>query len=243
MAKNHVDRPMKMMIYNSRLNSIRETTIVPSHNWGGKTLLGASIRFCQVDDVADRVWHVAGVVYEGPAHKAGLIPQKGNHSFPSHHASYHVAVDWIIGSPDIALNCADDFYNLMIHNQKRQVRLLVFNIEKEQVREVSVIPDFHWGGSGCLGCDVASGALHRIPPPNLDMMPPKPAVISEATTTDGNSFHDAPLVSADQPKEPTTVQPFPQQQAAKTIPQLNLDPIPGFEDSIDNNSNDLGFLQ
>lgn len=54
----------------------------------------------------------------------------------------------------------------MIHNQRRPVRLLVFNFDQEAVREVSVTPDFEWGGQGCLGCDVASGALHRIPSPS-----------------------------------------------------------------------------
>lgn len=54
----------------------------------------------------------------------------------------------------------------MIHNQRRPVRLLVFNLDQETVREVNVTPDFEWGGQGCLGCDVASGALHRIPPPS-----------------------------------------------------------------------------
>lgn len=54
-------------------------------------------------------------------------------------------------------------YNLLIHNQKRAVRLLVYNIDTDSVREVTVVPNFEWGGEGCIGFDVASGALHRIP--------------------------------------------------------------------------------
>lgn len=80
MAKNHIDRPMKMAVYNSRLDSQREVTIVPSRSWGGKTLLGASIRFCQVNGAVDRVWHVVDVTLNSPAHAAGLIPLKGNTS-------------------------------------------------------------------------------------------------------------------------------------------------------------------
>lgn len=91
MAKNHVDRPMKMTVYNSRSDKAREVTIIPSRTWGGKTLLGrrcnsagaptlllgASIRYCQVSDARDRVWHVLDVSYDSPAHRAGLIPQNG----------------------------------------------------------------------------------------------------------------------------------------------------------------------
>lgn len=66
-----------MSVYNSRLDTLREVSIVPSRNWGGKTLLGASIRYCQASEVNDRVWHVLEVSFESPAHRAGLIPQKG----------------------------------------------------------------------------------------------------------------------------------------------------------------------
>ncbi|PJF18150.1 hypothetical protein PSACC_02038, partial [Paramicrosporidium saccamoebae] len=176
MAKNHMDRPMKMAVYNSRLDTTRTVSIVPSHGWGGKTAL--------VTEVNDRVWHVIDVSFESPAHRAGLIPQK----------------DWIIGSPDIALNSSDDFYHLMIHNQKKPVRLLVFNIDQEAVREAVVVPDFDWGGQGCLGCDVASGALHRITPPTG---PPLPVPTAEA------------------------VPPLPNITGSTT--HANLQPIPGFD--------------
>lgn len=40
MARNHIGRPMKMIVYNARSDSTREVTIIPGNNWGGKTLLG-----------------------------------------------------------------------------------------------------------------------------------------------------------------------------------------------------------
>src|SRR5690349_11729504 len=95
MAKNHVDRPMTLMVYNSRIDATREVIITPSYAWGGKNLLGAVIRFCTINNAPDRVWHVLEVSINSPAHTAGLIPYK----------------DWTIGSPDIALNSPDDFYN------------------------------------------------------------------------------------------------------------------------------------
>lgn len=57
-------------------------------------------------------------------------------------------LDWIIGSPDMVLNSQDDFYNLMIHNTGKSVKLLVFNSDSDSVREVQVVPSFDWGGEG-----------------------------------------------------------------------------------------------
>lgn len=31
------------------------------------------------------------------------------------------------------------------------------------MREIVIVPDFEWGGEGCLGCDVGSGMIHWIP--------------------------------------------------------------------------------
>ena len=83
--------------------------------------------------------------------RAGLVPGK----------------DWIIGSPQIALNSQDDFRLLIMQNLKKDVRLLVYNADSDAVREVTVVPDTDWGGDGALGTDVGSGALHRIPPPSF----------------------------------------------------------------------------
>ena len=41
--------------------------------------------------------------------------------------------------------------------------MIVFNGKKEELREIVIVPDFEWGGEGCLGCDVGSGMVHWIP--------------------------------------------------------------------------------
>lgn len=158
MARNHVGRPMKMMVYNSRADSVREATIIPNNNWGGKTLLGtlngcssdfkfkgASIRFAQYSGSADRVWHILSVEPTSPASNAGLIASKG---FFRNLELGLTFIDWIIGSPDMVLNSQDDFYNLMIHNTNKPVKLLVFNSDADSVREIAVTPSFEWGGEG-----------------------------------------------------------------------------------------------
>ena len=90
MARNHLGRPMKMLVYNSKVDLSREVTIIPNNNWGGKTLLGAatlvwqpsdllgaSIRFQVYSGASDRVWHILEVHPSSPASTAGLIPGKG----------------------------------------------------------------------------------------------------------------------------------------------------------------------
>lgn len=41
--------------------------------------------------------------------------------------------------------------------------MIVFNGKTEELREIVIVPDFEWGGEGCLGCDVGSGMVHWIP--------------------------------------------------------------------------------
>lgn len=164
MSLNHVGRQLKLSVYNSRNDTEREIFIIPNRDWGGPTLLGARIRFCSVQDVADRVWRVMDVSPGSPASKAGLIPER----------------DWIIGSPEIALNSPDDFYDLILQNKGRPVRILVYNCDSDIVRETTVIPDYSWGGEGCLGCNIASGVLHRIAPPSLPAS--APSIYSQPST-------------------------------------------------------------
>lgn len=58
MARNHVNKPLKLSLYNSRRDEEREITIVPRIGWGGDGLLGCAIRFSPLEGVRDRVWHI-----------------------------------------------------------------------------------------------------------------------------------------------------------------------------------------
>lgn len=74
--------------------------------------------------------------------------------------------DYLIASPDLLLNSQDDFYQLVTQNIRRKIELIVFNCKRvngEELREIEIVPDFEWGGEGCLGCDVGSGMVHWIP--------------------------------------------------------------------------------
>ena len=39
----------------------------------------------------------------------------------------------------------------------------IYNMESEEVREVTITPNRNWGGQGLLGCDVSFGYLNKIP--------------------------------------------------------------------------------
>jgi hypothetical protein len=58
MARNHVNKPLKLSLYNSRQDEERDVTIVPRTGWGGDGLLGCAIRFSPLEGVRDRVWHI-----------------------------------------------------------------------------------------------------------------------------------------------------------------------------------------
>lgn len=45
LLKANIEKPVKMAVYSSKTQSVREVTIIPSHNWGGQGLLGVSIRW------------------------------------------------------------------------------------------------------------------------------------------------------------------------------------------------------
>lgn len=38
-------------------------------------------------------------------------------------------------------------------------QLYVYNVDMDNVREVSLTPNSSWGGEGCLGCDIGYGII------------------------------------------------------------------------------------
>lgn len=58
LLKAGIDKNVKMTVYSSKTQSVRQVTIVPSSTWGGQGLLGVSIRFCSFEGANENVWHV-----------------------------------------------------------------------------------------------------------------------------------------------------------------------------------------
>lgn len=54
----NVNKTIKMLVYSSKTQSVREVMVTPSNSWGGQGLLGVSIRFCSFEGANENVWHV-----------------------------------------------------------------------------------------------------------------------------------------------------------------------------------------
>ncbi|XP_041824678.1 Golgi reassembly-stacking protein 1-like [Melanotaenia boesemani] len=146
LLKANVEKAVKLEVYNSKTQRVRELEVTPSNMWGGKGLLGASVRFCSFEGASENVWHVLDVEANSPASLAGLIA----HS------------DFIVGA-DQVLQDSEDFFSLIEGSEGKPLKLLVYNTQNEQCREVVVTPNGAWGGEGSLGCGIGYGYLHRIP--------------------------------------------------------------------------------
>uniref|UniRef100_A0A3Q3LEA4 Golgi reassembly stacking protein 2 n=1 Tax=Mastacembelus armatus TaxID=205130 RepID=A0A3Q3LEA4_9TELE len=146
LLKMNVERPTKMLVYNSKTLAVREATVIPSNMWGGQGLLGLSIRFCSFEGANENVWHVLEVEPNSPAALAGL----------------RAHVDYIIGA-DTVMTESEDLFSLVEAHEGKELKLYVYSTDTDNCCEVVITPNCDWGGEGSLGCGIGYGYLHRIP--------------------------------------------------------------------------------
>ena len=142
--KSHLDREVKLGVYNVKGRSWREVGLVPNKKWGGQGVIGVSIRFCSFENVSDNIWHILEVYPNSPADEAGLCSN----------------TDYIIG---YEMMVDEEFESFIEQNNRKEVKLFVYNVTSDKCRDVVITPDQNWGGEGSLGCGVGTGYLHRIP--------------------------------------------------------------------------------
>ncbi|CAF3983421.1 unnamed protein product [Adineta steineri] len=179
--KENVGKPVELLVYSSKTQTVRQLTLIPHENWGGQGLLGLSIRFCTFDKANENVWHVLDVQQHSPAALAGLR---------SH-------TDYMIGA-DTLLNDAEDLFTLIESNEGKPLKLYVYNSESDMTREITLTPNVGWGGEGSLGCGIGYGYLHRIPirtasspPITKPHLPPNPLDVNNT----GNNIDKTSLLS------------------------------------------------
>lgn len=195
LLKANIDKEVRMTIYSSKSQSVREVTIIPSTAWGGQGLLGVSIRFCSFEGANENVWHILEIHPSSPAELAGL----------------RAFSDYVIGA-DSVLHESEDLFTLIEAHEGRPLKLYVYNTSEDSCREVSITPNSSWGGKGSLGCGIGYGYLHRIPvrgspvpsashnpsrplsaPTSSSQSPAQQAVISPVLPTqEGNLVTDIP---------------------------------------------------
>ncbi|GHJ87430.1 hypothetical protein NliqN6_3832 [Naganishia liquefaciens] len=171
-----------LRIWNSKAQSIRYVTLTPSRVWHNSSsdkqqtttlrpsLLGLSMRLCDPGEALGQVWHILEVLEGSPAESAGLVPYG----------------DYVVGWTEGPLHTESDFYDLVEQHIDKPLRLYVYSADLDNLREIVLIPNRHWGGEGLLGCGVGYGLLHRIPIPS-DTMQASHAYLPSAITTNVTS--------------------------------------------------------
>ena len=98
--------------------------------WGEhNSLLGATIRYECYKDAHNNILKVNDVYLDSPAHEAGMQPFQ----------------DFILGTREIAFKSLEEFAKYVEVNKGQEIRLHIYNVEKEQVREVALTPK-EWNG-------------------------------------------------------------------------------------------------
>ncbi|RSH88012.1 uncharacterized protein EHS24_000536 [Apiotrichum porosum] len=145
-------RTIGLVVYNAKTQRVRDVALTPSRAWSDQpnaSLLGISVRVCNPAVALESVWHILEVLEGSPAEMAGLVPFG----------------DWVCGWAGGPLHGEHAFYDLVEAHLDKPLRLYVYSADLDNLREVVVIPNEKWGGSGLLGCGVGYGILHRIPRP------------------------------------------------------------------------------
>jgi len=168
----------KLVVYSTRAHTTREVSVRP-RKWGGSGLLGATVRFDNVEAAEHQGIRVLEVFPNSPAAHAGLLPFQ----------------DFLLGTAQTVFHDLDELSEVVSLHLGKPMQVYVYNADTETVRDVSLAPNNEWGGEGCIGCDIGVGLLHRIPQPrrplgsvagNLVLPPtaaaPPPAVVNMSQT-------------------------------------------------------------
>ncbi|KAG9315723.1 hypothetical protein JVU11DRAFT_3370 [Chiua virens] len=151
-VEEHEERVLNLLVWSSKTRETRAVPIVPSRAWAlaqqpllpledtgsapQPSLLGLSMRMCEFESATDNVWHVLEVMEGSPAESAGLVPYG----------------DWIIGWSGGVLSAETDFYDVVEAHVDKPLRVYVYSYDFDNLREVVLVPNRHWGGEGLLGC-------------------------------------------------------------------------------------------
>lgn len=159
----------KFTVYNTRAHSKREVSVTP-RKWGGTGLLGATVRYDVVDPAENQGIRVLEVFPNSPAAHAGLVPFQ----------------DFMLGTAQTVFHDIDELVEVVTTNINERLQVYVYNTDSETVREVILVPNTEWGGEGCIGCDIGTGLLHRIPAPRRPPgAPPIASAPGQFTTANG----------------------------------------------------------
>ncbi|CAJ1410737.1 unnamed protein product [Effrenium voratum] len=138
----------KLVVNNIRTHTSREVYVTP-RRWGGAGLLGAVVRYDSLESAEGQGMRVLSVFPNSPAHAAGLLPNK----------------DFLLGTTEVMFRDMDELSEVVNLYLGKELKIYVYNVETESIREAVLVPQTGWGGEGAIGADIRTGFLHRIPAP------------------------------------------------------------------------------
>jgi GRASP55/65 PDZ-like domain len=146
--KNAEGTPVSLTVWNCIDAQERTVTLAPAKWTGGPGLLGAAVRYEPVKGATDFVWRVVDVYRNSPADDCGLTPES----------------DFLVGTPAQVFRTTDALSKLVKQAAKAKVAssILVYSTSTARTRCIDIVPSSDWGGEGLLGCELATGLLHRI---------------------------------------------------------------------------------
>lgn len=185
----------KIIVYNIRTHSSRDVYVMP-RKWGGAGLLGAVVRYDALDNAENQGIRVLNVFPNSPAKQAGLIPYK----------------DFLLGTTEVMFRDLDELVEIVHLSLGKKTQVYVYNSDTESIREVTIVPNLDWGGDGCIGADIRTGLLHRIPAPRrpfnkvgglAHVLQPAlyPAVVAPPVAAEPTATPSAAPVAATAPSE------------------------------------------
>lgn len=143
-------REVALLVHNCIDVADRHVALRPV-KWNGPGLLGAAVRYEPLRTAVENVHRVVDVLPQSPADQAGLVP----------------TTDFIVGTPAEVFKRQADFNNLVSHalQTNASASFMVYSTATSRTRNLEITPNPHWGGEGSLGCQLATGLLHRITRP------------------------------------------------------------------------------
>lgn len=145
--RDNEGKEVALIVWNCVDSKERNVALRPV-KWNGPGLLGAAVRFEKLRGATDHILRVLDVLPDSPADEAGLAPN----------------TDYIVGTPAEVFKSGGEFNRLIGDALERRASasFMVYSTATSRTRNVDIRPDQEWGGEGSLGCELATGFLHRI---------------------------------------------------------------------------------
>jgi S1-C subfamily serine protease len=144
--KEHENTRVKLVVYSTLTQSLRDLHVTPRIWSESPGLIGATVRWDAFEAAEDQSIRILEVFPNSPASDAGLQP----HS------------DYLLGTTTgVAMTSIDDLKALL--EDAPSATLITYNSVTQTQREVTLVPNPNWGGQGVIGADMRTGMLHHVP--------------------------------------------------------------------------------